>query len=1067
MRRSAEHDEVSGEAAAASGPRVFTVPPGKPFLAALAEAILNGHLPNLNGRPPSPLDLPTYTILLPTRRATRALAEAFLKASNGRAMLLPRIRPIAEADEELSLLSGLAGSDALGEAPFEIPPPVSEIERRLALTELVLRWSEAMRRLSADPTGDLRMGTAIAAGSSTPAQAASLAGELGRLMDMVETEGKSFAGLANLVPEDYSEHWQKTLTFLNIVTEAWPKHLAETGLTSPADRRNRMLEAEARRLDTTQPAGPMIVAGVTGSIPATAGLMRTVLQLPQAAVVLPALDVWLDEASWQAIAPSEANKPSHPEHPQFGLKKLLDRLGIGRAQVCVLPAARLTAPQEARCRLVSEAMRPASTTERWHEFAARARQTDIAAALSGVSLIEAPTAQDEAETIALIMRQAAETPGRTAALISPDRLLARRVAKRLEAWGIRVDDSAGRPFAKTVPGAFLDLVIAAAAHDFAPPELMALLKHPLCRLGLEPFAVRKAARALEIAAFRAPYLGRGLDGVEAALERAAEERERRHPAVRRLWQEDWEGARDLVQRLKTAFAPLVTAYARRERQALHSLVRCHVASAESIATAPPGETGQDQQAPSPLWEGEAGEAAARFFASLLNGTILAPAISAFDYADFYRALVAGENVRPRTPLHPRLFIWGPFEARLQQADVMILGSLNDGTWPESADPGPWLNRPMRAALGLPSPEERIGYAAHDFVSFLGADAVYLTRAEKVDGVPTVPSRWLMRLEALLEGMGFAGPLQPDEPWLAWARNRDRIVRRCTISAPEPRPEVELRPRRLSVSDIETWIANPYAVFAEHILKLKPLDPLGQEPGPGVRGSVIHTALARFAARYPQELPNDTARELLAIAREVLTEYSGLPRVAAFWLPRFARFANWFAETEPARRQGVKQILAEVSGKLVIEAPAGPFTLTARADRIDICQGGLLITDYKTGQVASDTHVLSGGAPQLPLEAAIAIGGGFPHLPQDPVIAGLRYIRASGGEPPGVEHTVKCDDAGTLAARAVDGLKRLVTRYDRQETPYKAVRRSRFSYEYDGYAHLARVAEWQGRTGEEE
>lgn len=1009
------------------------------------------------------MQLPRVTLYLPTRRATRALQDAFLRASGGRALLLPKIVPIAEGEEDLSLIAA-AASDADVHAGA-IPPAIGELERRLVLTSLIRRWTEAMHGGRAEAT---------AATAATTAQAAVLAKELAGLMDMVETEDVSLDALAGLVPETFSEHWQKTLQFLEIVTQYWPAHLAESGTLSAAGRRNAVIRAEAQRLSASLPLHPVIVAGVTGSIPATVELMRAVAALPNGAIVLPALDTDLDGESWQAIG-------QHPEHPQFGLKKLLDALGCARRDVQRLGTP--TSTHSARTRLIAETMRPAGTTERWESFAAAARKDAAGAAPRGLSLVEAPTAQDEAEAVALILREAAETPGKTAALVSPDRFLARRVAIRLEAWGIKVDDSAGRPLGKTPPGAFLDLVVSAVATHFAPAETVALLKHPLTRLGLDPFAARRAARALEIVTFRAPYLGEGLDGIEAAFERAADERARgvrAHPAVTRLWTEDWQGARDLLARLRTAFAPLIALYESGEPVALRDLVDAHCKAAEAIAapTSPPplwsggGESkpeGPWEEDESPLWRDEAGETAARFFASLLAPSLPPLDLPPSDYADLYRGLASAETVRPRGPVHPRLFIWGPFEARLQQTDVVILGSLNDGTWPKSSDPGAWLNRPMREALGLPSPEEKIGQSAHDFATLLAAPEVILTRAEKKDGVPTVPSRWLLRLEALLEGMGVAAALEPRQPWLAWARQRDNVAQLPRLAVPEPRPAVAQRPRKLSVSRIETWIANPYAIFASEILKLAPLDPLGEEPGAALRGSIIHDALSEFAKAYPRNLPENVEAELVHFARRALDAYAAHPRIAAFWIPRFERFAAWFAATEPARRAGVARVVAEVPGMLVFDAPAGPFTLTARADRIDVGDDGLVVTDYKTGTPPLDSKVLAGVAPQLPLEAAIAADAalGFEKVPKGPV-ATLRYIRASGGEPPGDARDVKATDVAALAEQALDGLKRHVARFDDEATPYRPLRRARFGYDYDDYAHLARVAEWSsGATAEED
>jgi ATP-dependent helicase/nuclease subunit B len=1003
------------------------------------------------------MDLPRITLYLPTRRATRALQEAFLRASGGRALLLPKIVPISEGEEDLSLVSA-AASDT--EAALGIAPAIGELERRLVLTSLIQRWTEAMHRAR----GEAAVEPLAAAGASTPAQAAVLAKELASLMDMVETEDVSLDGLAKLVPETFSEHWQKTLQFLEIVTQYWPAHLAESGMLSAAGRRNAVIRAEAERLSSSLPLHPVIVAGVTGSIPATVELMRAVAGLPNGAIVLPALDTDLDEESWQTVG------PEHPEHPQFGLKKLLDALGCLRSDVGRL-GEEASATARARSRLIAESMRPAGTTERWEGFAAAARKDPVSAAPQGLSLIEAPTAQDEAEAVALILREAAETPSKTAALVSPDRFLARRVAIRLEAWGIKVDDSAGRPLGKTPPGAFLDLVINAAATRFAPAETVALLKHPLTRLGLDPFAARRAARALEIATFRAPYLGEGLDGVEAAFERAAEVREsgaRTHPAVKRLWTEDWQGARDLLARLRDAFVPLIALYETNAPVALRDLVQAHCKAAEAVATLPAVD-GEDNIDDSPLWRDEAGETAAHFFASLLDERLPQLELPPGDYADLCRSLASAETVRPRGPVHPRLFIWGPFEARLQQTDVVILGSLNDGTWPKSSDPGAWLNRPMREALGLPSPEEKIGQSAHDFATLLAAPEVILTRAEKKDGVPTVPSRWLLRLKALLEGMGVSNSLTPKQPWLAWARQRDNVAPLPRLAVPEPRPALAQRPRKLSVSRIETWIGNPYAIFASEILKLAPLDPLGEEPGPALRGSIIHDALSEFAKAYPVALPDDIETELVRFARAALDAYAAHPRIAAFWIPRFERFAQWFAATERARRTGVAEVKAEVAGALVLDGPAGPFTLTARADRIDILDDALVISDYKTGSPPPDSKVLAGVSPQLPLEAAIALDAtlGFEKLPKRPV-ATLRYIRASGGEPPGDERDVKAPDVTALAAAALEGLARHVARFDDERTPYRPLRRARFGYDYDDYAHLARVAEWSsGATADEE
>jgi ATP-dependent helicase/nuclease subunit B len=1033
--------------------RIYTVPHGRPFLTALAETLLAGNLPVPGGRRPNPLELADVTLLLPTRRATRALQEAFLKASHGAALLLPKIRPIFATQEDLTpflSVDDLSDGGALG-----VGPAVSDLERQLLLAKLVLRWAEADRG-ARGRGADIAPYTGTAA--RTPAQAAKLARELARLMDQMDIEDVDPAKMETVVPGEFSEHWDKTLEFLKIVTVHLPAMLG--GRTSKMQHDKELILAQARRLREAPPSAPIIVAGVMSSVPAVTELLRAVAALPNGALVLPGLDQALDDESWAAIA------PAHPEHPQFGLKKLLDALEVQREDVLALPGPALHVAQQSRSMLTSEAMRPVTTTERWHQFTSTADMRRTGDALKDIALIEAPSAEDEAEAIALILRGVAETPGRTAALVSPDRQLARRVSVRLQAWGLIVDDSAGQPFAKFPLGAFLDLVIEAAATRFQPIALAALLKHPLCRLGLAPKDLSRATRALELAVFRAPYFGQGLSGIADALVRAESETKsgtRRHRAVRQLKRADWQAARNLTKRLTKALQPLEALFADGSSCELSVLAKTHVAAVEALARA------DGDAADATMWRGEDGEWAAKLFAGLIDAGPAAPDMPASDYAEFYRGLTSDASIRPRAATHPRIFIWEPFESRLQQPDVVVLGSLNEGTWPQAADPGPWLNRPMRAALGLPAPEERIGDAAHIFASLLGVERVYLTRAAKIDGVPTVSSRWLLRLLALLKGLGKAPT--PDEPWLAWAHARNELNGPPRpVRAPEPRPPVAMRPRQLSVTTIEKWIANPYAIFADRILGLAPLPALGQKPDAALRGQIVHEALGRFARAFPERLPADVFTELMKFAEAALADCTGSPRVAAFWAPRFARFAAWFAETEAGRRQGIDIIHAEVDGAKVLPGPAGAFTLKARADRIDAGAKGLVVTDYKTaaGLATLKARAEQGEGPQLPLEAAIAVTGGFTGLSAQPVAA-LRYISASGGEPAGAQVNLNGGDMAALARRAEEGLVRLIDRFDRTETPYRALRRARFNfaYKYDDYAHLARVAEWSAETVEEE
>ncbi len=991
-----------------SAQAVFTIPAGQSFVDALASGLLRRFAD-------SPERLAATTVLLPTRRACRALQAAFLRASAGQALLLPRLLPLGDLDpEELLFESPFLGGSS---AEAELPPAISAVERQLLLAACILRHSRAV---------------SAAAGLTEMSedQAIRLAAELARLIDQVETEGLDFAVLQDLVPEDYAAHWQITLEFLAIVTEVWPKILADMGCIGPAERRRRLAELQAAAWRRRPPADPVIAAGSTGSIPATAELLKTVAGLRQGSVILPGLDLESDAATWDEVR-------RDPGHPQHGMAQLLDRLGLDRAAVAPWTAGSVPEVDPARARFANLALRPAQATARWHEAADGKVRAAFEEALQGVRRVDCADPGEEALVIALLLRRQVEEAGRTAALITPDRALARRVAGALQRWRIEVDDSAGRSLADTPPGVFLRLTAEMAAARFAPVELLAALKHPLAAGGRAPAAFRRAVRALERAVLRGARPAPGLDGLRRAL-------------VESSAADDLHGwFEDFADRV----APFAEALDGAAAQ-LGELVDAHLAAAEALA-ASDAESGAAR-----LWAGDAGEAAAVFAGELRAAAAATPVSRGLHYPAALEALLAGRAVRPRYGLHPRVAILGPLEARLQHADLLVLGGLNEGTWPAEVDPGPWLSRPMQTQFGLPLPERRIGLAAHDFFQGFCAPRVYLTRAERVEGTPSVPARWLRRIDALREGLALKADLHGEQAQLrAWAEALDRPAETLRLAAPLPRPPLAARPRELSVTRIETWMGDPYALYAREILRLKPLDPLDADPGAAERGTLVHAALERFLKAFPDALPADALDRLIEIGGAVFHPIRVKPGAFAFWWPRFLRVAAWFVAEEQARRGGLAGSCVEISGALTFEAPGGAFTLTAKADRIDRrADGTLEIVDYKTGAPPDKKKVDRGYAPQLPLEAAIAAAGGFEGLPAAPV-GSLVFWRLSGGTPPGEVLPASKADPQTLAAEALAGLKRLVAEFDDATTPYACRPRADLAPRFSDYDHLSRLAEW--------
>ncbi len=973
---------------------LFFLPPHVSFLDAIASEWL--------ARTADPLAAAQGMILLPTRRAARALAEAFLRAGNGRPLLLPRITAFGALDEAPLAMSGA----------LDLPPAVEPRQRLAALTRLIL----SLKGHDGAPR--------------TADRAWMLATELARLMDEAErAEINLAARLPDAADPAYAAHWTQTLNFLHIVTDVWPQWLADNGLMNPAARQVALLNAQAAAWTTTPPPHELLVAGTTAGIAAVARLLRVAANLRTGRVLLPTLDRVMSDRAWAAVEDT---------HPQAGLRRLLNSLGAARDDVRPWPMQPKSSIPPQRFNTLSRALLPAAALQDW--------QCDPPPALDGVSRLAPVDQQEEAAAIALVLRDALETPGATAALVTPDRDLAGRVAAELLRHGVVADDSAGEPLAETPPAIFLRLLTRAVAEDLAPVPLLALLKHPLAAAGLPPAACRTAARALEVACLRGPRPEPGL----ASLRRA-QDRKCTDPAVR-----------DLLHRLTQCLEPALFIDATIEMapgEAFAALIE----AAERLAAT------DETPGPSRLWGGEEGDALATALAAV---QMALPTLSAQPRSvlpGLLDAVLQGAVVRSRRALrgrdgaeHPRLFIWGLLEARLQTADVMVLGGLAEGVWPPAGDPGPWLSRPMRDKVGLESPENLVGQAAHDFVSAVcAAPRVVLSCPVRRDRAPAVPARWLTRLEMFLRRERAL----PEHPAAAWVHVLDQpAIGPRPVRAPRPCPPVALRPRKLSVTEIETWLRDPYAIYARHVLGLRPLDPLDQATDAADYGSLVHAAMGMFLAEHGNRWPPGAAAHLKRAMARALAEAGLRPALARWWEPRLERIADWVAEIEAERRGKCRPaiIKAEVSGQWEIERSGGHFTLTGRADRIEGRDDrSCAIIDYKTGTPPSQKEVDAGLAPQLLLEAAMLCAGAFGAELTGPV-AELVYWHLTGGFHPGEARSLFKGDAAAIAA-GVDAARRelggLIDRYDDPDRRYLSQPYPGRAPRFSDYAQLARVAEW--------
>ena len=968
-------------------PSVYNIPINRGF----ADALATGLLARAGG---DRLALGRAIVLLPNNRAQRAITDAFVRRAEG-GLLLPRLVSIGdpELDDRIGPLFDPAGDE-------RVPPAIDPLARQLILARLI--------------------GEARAADPIQPVEAIRLAADLARTLDQLIMEEVAPGRLADVVPAELSQHWQASLDLLQIVLERWPAELERRGRIDLSDRRNRLLDAAERRWAQSPPEGLIVAAGISSTAPALCRLLRRIARLPQGMVVFAGLDPLMPDAEWGALGGVEG-RGAIETHPQFVLREMLDRLGVARGEVRAWPLD-ADDPVPERAQLISNVMKPATFTDGWQALAA--------APPRGIRAVELATPAAEAQAIAIALRESVETPGRTAALVTPDRALARRVAAHLKRWGIDADDSAGQPLSRTPPGTLLGAIADAAAENFAPVALLALLKHPLVRSGDARLAWLEEIRKLD-RALRGPRPGPGLAEITRFL-REGDERTRGLRAAALDW---W-------QRLSPILEPLEAAFSAPEPRLADLL-----AAVSDAATALAGDE---------AWSRPAGRAAAELIAGLQASAEEGPrVVVARAFPAFLQAMAENVAVRPPQGGHPRIFIWGLIEARLQQTDLVILGGLNEGIWPSLPAPDPWLAPAIRAELALPGLERRIGIEAQQFAAGLGNPEVLLTRARRDARAPAVASRFWLRLVAMTGGV--AGDLRLQR----WSDSIDRSSDYAPAEQPRPRPPIADRPKKLAVTKLDRLKADPFAFYADTMLKLRAWDSVDADPSAAWRGSAVH---AVFEAWIKQD-DCDPARLRLR-AEKLLAETAAHPVLRTLWAPRLLEAVDWVArQVAEGIARGRRPIAAERKGMIKV---AG-IELEGTVDRVDrLADGGIAIVDWKTGKPPSKRAVAEGYSMQLGLLGLIAEKGGFEGIEGRPecfeywsLAAGkdgtLGYMTSPVGrnkQGQGIEPA----DFTTLAARVLTGA---VEEYLKGDAPFVAKLHPEHA-PYGDYDQLMRLDEWYGR-----
>lgn len=917
-------------------------------------------------------------IYLPNRRSCRQIKTELLKYSNNNAAILPKIEAIGDLTEEDTIFL----SDK-----FTFQNTISHFEQQIILTKLIMKWEQ---------------------GTYSPTKAAQLALELIKLLNEIEKEQIHFDRIKNMVPENLAVHWEKTLDFLNIVFEHWPKILKDKNAINAIALRNLACHIQAGSWIKNKPTHPIIIAGSTGSNPATAELMKAVSKLGNGHIILPGVDMEMSDEIWDGI---EAT------HPQYGLKLLLGHIKVERKNIVEITPDSATA-KKSRKTLISMAMLPSQFGHMLHNYKPVKKE-----AIENITYLELNTDREEALVVAAIMRSKINEKGKKIACVTQDRLLARRISNYLEKWGIIARDSAGQVLANTPTAIYIRMTAELLNTHNITLKWLSCLKHPHSALGVSRNKCRENVRIIE-------------------KEILSRQETTNFDAIFT----DIKGASELKQWLQNSYKiikPLIKL--RTESTAsIEDILKTHITCIEKMADS------NTQKGVDKLWSTDEGKTIKNTLEELVQHAASFGVIKIRDYPDLLSYILKQQVYRDPLPDHPRLAILSPMEARLNKYDTVILSGLNEGVWPETSQADAWMSRAMRQKTGLPEHEKKIGLSAHDFSQLLSQDEVILTRSKKTSGVQTITSRWILRLETVLKINKLAAEIKPRKPWQSWLEQLYSPEDSIKIEIPKPMPPLNRRPVDFSVTDIEKLMRNPYSIYAKKILGLKPLNEIEKEAGQLEFGNFLHKTLEKYVVTYPAKLDGAAYTRLFEIGKNELKKYEHMYHL---WWPKFETIANWIYEQECKRREKILHIYSEKQANATFAEINK--TLTCKADRVEISNDKTLtIIDYKTGSIPSDKDIELGYAPQLPLEAVILSKINISE-PNHKIIE-LEYWKIAGNK----NEQKKVKNVSQQIKDAEKGVTKVLAKYKKTSTPYLASPIKQKAPKYDDYEHLSRKKEWE-------
>ncbi len=857
--------------------------------------------------------------------------------------------------------------------------------------------------------------------STSPISASyELANDLMDLRNEMYSENVSVEKLRSLSKENISSHWQHSLEFLNIIFEYWSKDIGDV----PIEAINlEIISILDKKWRLNPPQYPIIIAGSTGSRGITKSFIKLVSKQQKGLIVLPGFDFSQTKEVWDSFQKSK----DFEDHPQFRYFELLNELSINPKNIKNWKNEKI-APTP-RNQLVSLALRPAPVTDQWLEEGPKL--TELKSATSGLTLIEAPTSRDEANAIALCIRKAVKE-NKSISLITPDQNLLRQVNAALGRWNLIPDDVAGKSLSVTPIGIFLRQIIRLIGQEITAENLIPLLKNPLTNSGgAERGKHMNLVRSIEL------NLRENQNRSGEILEFLSKKLNESKKSNDTSWLHWVQNSLESLQTMRTA--------------SLTDFLEVLIRTGEQFSNGPLEKKGL-------LWLENSGERAKNVLNDLLNAGSKIKILDISEFSNILNFILNKEVVRETVNVHPLIKFWGTLDARISNTEITILGGMNEGIWPQIKNADHWLNRSMRKEAGLLSQERKVGLLAHDFQQGINNNTVIITRSERIDDTPSVPSRWLNRITNLLKGLGTDGRNQLDEMktrgnfWLNLAKAVEEPRQNMTpAERPSPVPPLAVRPKHLSVTQIEKLIRDPYSIYARYVLKLKKLQPLKKQANVLLRGNVIHKIMQKFSelTKNNQNLLNSL--ELIKLSEDIFSKEVPWPAIRSVWKIQFKKTIPLFLEAEKLRRQNASPLFFEHPGSTFLSEVG--ITLTAIADRIDKNRlNELLIYDYKSGKPPT-LKQLETFHKQLILEALIAENGGFKNIPAAPVIS-ICYISLNNAHP-NTEKIITREDIEKIK----NEITQLVSYYHSDITGFTARLRMEKLEIVSDYDHLSRYGEW--------